>query len=295
MTSSNTFHHCDAIPKEIVRNRQPLFGLPQMWMPAGVEAETIESEGTTIHVWSDGDADWCYAQGILPPNLRARREDQTHDCFERIERIIGQAGFKFEEVARTWFFNHRILDWYGEFNAARTRFFKSRKIERMPASTGVGMPNAAGAALTCAAIAIRPRGKGVAVREVFSPEQCPAMEYKSSFSRAMSLDTPERNLLWISGTASIAPCGKTEHVGDVDKQVARTLEVVEAILHAEKMQWADVTRAVGYFRTAEDAAKFARHARERELPEIPIIFAHADICRDDLLFEMEADAIRFTK
>jgi enamine deaminase RidA (YjgF/YER057c/UK114 family) len=292
MTSSNTSHRCDPIPTGIVKTRQPLFGLPQLWMPAGIEVESIESEGTTVHTWSDEHADWCYAQGILPPNPRLRREEQTRGCFERIERIVSQAGFKFDEVARTWFFNHRILEWYGEFNTVRTVFFDEKGIDRMPASTGVGMPNAPGAELTCAVLAIRPRGNGVAVREVFSPEQCPAVDYRSSFSRAMSLDTPERNLLWISGTASIAPCGKTEYVGDVDKQIDRTLEVVEAILHAEKMNWGDVTRAVGYFRTAADAAKFANHARGRELPpQLPIVFAHADICRDDLLFEMEADAV----
>lgn len=292
MTSLNTSHRCDAPHGDLVSIGQPLFGVPQLWIPAGTEVQTLEAAGSSLHLWSDAHADWCFIHGLLPSNLRLGREEQTRLCFERIEQAVIHAGMNFGDVARTWFFNNRILEWYGEFNAVRTVFFGERNISRMPASTGVGMPNAAGAALTCAALAIRPRRGAAAVREVESPEQCPAMAYKSSFARAMSLDAPAQRQLWISGTASIAPCGKTEHVGDVDKQIDRSLEVVEAILHAEKMNWGDVTRAVGYFRHAKDAARYEVIARGRELPKIPIVLARADICRDDLLFEIEADAAK---
>lgn len=292
MTSSNTSHPCDVTQEGLVTIGQPLFGVPQLWQREGVVPEIVSVEGLTLHLWSDGNAEWCFIPGILPTNPALRREDQTRNCFERIEKAVAHAGMTFKQVARTWFFNHRILEWYGEFNMVRTLFFGVHGIDPMPASTGVGMPNAAGAALSCAALAIRPLREGVTVREVLSPEQCSAMDYKSSFSRAMALDTPDRLDLWISGTASIAPCGATQFVDNVDKQVDRTLEVVEALLRAERMDWSHITRAVGYFKHAADVARFEAIARTRSIPPFPIVFAHADICRDDLLFELEADAVK---
>jgi enamine deaminase RidA (YjgF/YER057c/UK114 family) len=279
------------MPTDVINIGQPLFDIPAMWIPDGIEVQTTEEGGAKVHLWSDKSADWCFVQGLVPANLRMSREEQTRFCFAKIGQIVSNAGMTFAEVARTWFFNYRILEWYDVFNTTRTQFFTEQKITRMPASTGVGMPNAAGAALTCAALAIKPHRKGAAVREVESPEQCPAIKYKSSFARAMSLDTPEGRTMWISGTASIAPCGKTEHVGDVDKQIDRTLEVVEAILRAEKMNWGNMTRAVGYFRNAADIPRFAVRAQQLGLPQLPIVFARAEICRDDLLFELEADAM----
>jgi len=292
MTSLNMFHPSEASREGLITIGQPLFSVPQLWMRDGLEAETVTVEGLTFRLWSDDHADWCFVPGILPANPTQRREDQARSCFDRMERAVSYAGMTFKHVARTWFFNHRILEWYGEFNMVRTLFFGARDIRPMPASTGVGMPNAAGAALSAAVLAIRPKRDSVTVREVLSPEQCPAMDYKSSFSRAMALDTPDRRDLWISGTASIAPCGATQFVGDAEKQIDRTLEVVEAILHAEQMKWDDVTRAVAYFKHADDATRFQTIARAREMPQIPVVLAHADVCRDELLFELEADAVK---
>ena len=71
---------------------------------------------------------------------------------------------------------------------------------------------------------------GMPAAAVPSPLQCPALDYGSSFSRAVELVAGDHRRLFVSGTASISPEGHTLHVGDVDAQVARTMEVVEAML-----------------------------------------------------------------
>ncbi len=244
-------------------------------------------------VWSDADAEYCLLAGILPGELTATRGSQTRDCFEQVETALQEAGMDFSHVVRTWLYLDRLLSWYGEFNEARTGFFKERSVfERLiPASTGIGASNPFGAALTCGALAIRPRNSGLRICEVDSPLQRPATEYRSSFSRAVEVSCTDHRLLTISGTASISPDGASMFAGDVVKQIHRTLDVVEAILQSRGMNWENATRAVGYFHDIRALPVFDACCRERGIAPLPLTPAHATICRADLLFEMELDAV----
>ena len=99
-----------------------------------------------------------------------------------------------------------------------------------------------------------------------------------------------RRTLLISGTASIAPGGETAHVGDVHKQVALTMEVVAAILRSRGMDWSNVTRGIAYFRHFDEAPALERYCQTHGISGLPLVVSAADICRDDLLFELEVDA-----
>ncbi len=268
----------------------------------GTQAFTLEGEnlrrieldgrivGTT---WSGDGADYCLIAGILPVSLSASRGEQTYSCFEQMETALVMAGMDFSHVARTWLYLDHLLDWYDEFNAARTRFFEERSVfERMvPASTGIGAANPYGAALSAGVLAVRPHDNRVQVREVASPLQCPATEYRSSFSRAVEIDSPKQRLLLVSGTASIAPSGESLYADDTAKQIHLTLDVVEAILKSRGMDWKDTTRAIGYFYDAAAIPVFEQCCRERRMPPIPMLPVHATVCRHDLLFEIELDAV----
>ena len=130
----------------------------------------------------------------------------------------------------------------------------------------------------------------VCVQALPSPLQCPALQYGSSFSRAVEVAMPDMRRVFVSGTASIAPGGETVHVGDVLAQTARTCEVVEAILASRQLGWEHVTRATAYVRHAADAGVFEQYRDRAGLPPLPVVVAHNTICRDDLLFELEVDA-----
>lgn len=254
----------------------------------------IELDGRIVgSAWSDDDADYCLLAGVLPADPSAGKGDQTTSCFERIEAALGQAGMEFSHVVRTWLYLDQLLSWYDEFNKARTAFFHARKVfdGLIPASTGIGGANPAGAALAAAALAIRPRRQGVRIQEIVSPLQCAATDYRSSFSRAVEIGLSGRRWLLVSGTASIAPGGESLHTDDVAKQIHLTLDVVEALLHSRDMDWTDTTRAVGYFRDIRDLPVFEECCRERGIPPLPMAPAHAIVCRDDLLFELELDAL----
>ena len=140
-------------------------------------------------------------------------------------------------------------------------------------------------------LAIRPKRSDVRIFAVPSPLQCSALDYRSSFSRAVEVVTPELRCLYISGTASIEPGGKTAFVDDVRKQIELSMDVLHAILTSRGMDWGDVSRAIAYFRNMSSAAEFTAYCREHNIPQFPCAVSHADICRDDLLFEIEADAM----
>jgi enamine deaminase RidA (YjgF/YER057c/UK114 family) len=176
---------------------------------------------------------------------------------------------------------------------ARTNFFLSRGVfdRLIPASTGIGASNPFGAALAAGALAIRPKHDRVVIGEVASPLQCAATEYRSSFARAVEVTFPKRRYLSISGTASIAPGGESLYQDDVVKQIHLTLDVVEAIFKSRGYKWANTVRAIGYFRDINDLSIFDAILKERGIAPLPLAPAHTIVCRDDLLFEIELDAV----
>ena len=84
----------------------------------------------------------------------------------------------------------------------------------------------------------------------------------------------------------------SQHVGDVKAQIDRTMEVVEGILAARHMSLADTSRAVAYFKSAKDVAVFSKWLERRGVNHLPLLNVCCDICRSDLLFELELDALR---
>ncbi len=265
---------------------------------AGADVRRLTQEGTILgSVYTDGLAEYAHLAGIVSHDLAAPRTRQAGDVLEQLESILGMAGMTFRDVVRTWFYNDHILDWYGAFNTVRTRFFDERKVFEglVPASTGIGGGNLHGAALVAEALAVRPLDRaspGVSVREVTSPLQCPATDYRSSFSRAVEVAGPDARTLYVSGTASIAPDGATARREDAAGQIALTLDVVAAILEARAMCWQDVSRAIAYIKSGADIAVYDQIVSQRGLPRIPAIVTENDVCRDDLLFELEVDAVK---
>lgn len=246
------------------------------------------------HSVTDAHARYAILDGLLPErNLTPI--DQAAQLFQRMEDALAQVDMTFaDHVARTWFYLDDILDWYGDFNQARDQFFRARGVfdKRVPASTGIGGANRAGAAIRGDLLAVQPLHPDVVVQPVPSPLQCPALEYGSSFARAMEILTPDLQRLTVSGTASIAPEGHTLHVGDVDAQIDLSMRVVHAILEARGLSWEHSVRAVGYTKNRADFDRYRAWADRNGLAELPVALVQNDVCRDDLLFELELDAVR---
>jgi enamine deaminase RidA (YjgF/YER057c/UK114 family) len=273
---------------------QPLAGL-QVYGVADTEVERIRIDGRVVgSVYSDGTARHCMLGGLGARVRSCTRAEQTRHAIGELESALAQAGFSLADTVRTWFYLDDILSWYDEFNRARTEIYSRIKFRTgsLPASTGIGAKNHAGTALALASWAMQPLDHSAHAEEIGSPLQCPAPAYGSSFSRAMEISSAAGRRLLISGTASIAPGGETSWKDDPRRQVELTMEVVEAILQSRNFSFSDVSRATAYFRRSEDAWAFTEWCARKHQMSLPAVIVHSDVCRDDLLFELEADAVQ---
>jgi enamine deaminase RidA (YjgF/YER057c/UK114 family) len=258
----------------------------QLVAASGCPVTRVEGGGFVVE---GPEARHFFHGGIEPTNAAAPHEEQAESVFFQMERALDAAGMSFSDVVRTWFYNDRILDWYPGFNAVRTGYFRRHDIRRMPASTGIGAPNPRGSALVAKVLAVVRRASGAAaVRTVRSPLQCDAFAYGSAFSRAMAFEDSRTRTLHISGTASISPGGESAHPGDTAAQIRLTMDVVRAILGEAGMDFSDTVRSVAYFRNPSDIPLWGPQCGG--FYAMPGVVLGCDVCRDDLLFEIELDA-----
>jgi len=261
---------------------------------AGTRVESLTFGGRVVgRCFEEGHARHCVFGDIRPTNPAAPREQQAMQVFENMEAALRGAGLSMVNVARTWLFLDDLLAWYGPLNQVRREFFERCGLfnRTVPASTGVGVKNPGGSALVAGTWAVEPTNGALFVGEVGSPLQCPAPAYGSCFSRAVEIVTPGWRRVFVSGTASIAPKGESVCAGDVEAQIDLSMQVVRAILVSRELDYSDVTRATAYLRNPADAPQFRRWCDKLGLDNWPLVTTQAVVCRDELLFEIEVDAL----
>jgi enamine deaminase RidA (YjgF/YER057c/UK114 family) len=214
------------------------------------------------------------------------------------EDLLAREGFSFRDVARTWFYLRDILDWYGPFNAVRSAAFRRMGLVgtngdgQIPASTGIEGRNHRGGWCALDLLALRPASGGrVEMRRLHNRKQNEATEYGSAFARAMAVVLGDARYLFVSGTASIDDHGRTAHAGDFETQTRYTLEAVEALLEGAGASLADVGQATAFLARPSDGPSFERIVERSGLRDAPLVTTVADVCRHDLLFELDATAV----
>jgi enamine deaminase RidA (YjgF/YER057c/UK114 family) len=236
-----------------------------------------------------------------PDATSAGRVAWYRSMFEGADALLAGQGFSFREVARTWLFLERLLEDYDDLNRARTGFFASRGLVSsgrevfLPASTGIQgrSPDGAPGVLDVLAVST-PAGSRPALAPIRSTRQDSAFNYGSAFSRGMHLGEGEGAPLLVSGTASIDRDGQSLHAGDVRGQILETYRDVAAVLEAGGARFASVATAIRYHKDPECWREHRQLAGAGHLPRFPAIDVYADVCRPELLFEMEAVALRPT-
>jgi enamine deaminase RidA (YjgF/YER057c/UK114 family) len=212
---------------------------------------------------------------------------------EKADAALKQFGADFLSVPRTWMWLKDILSWYDDFNHVRTKFFTERRLigagtrQSMPASTGIGLGPADGGNCAMDLIAVLEPTDCTQYLQAAGKQQC-ALEYGSAFSRAARSIMPAGQTVFVSGTASIDANGVTTHIGDASGQIATTIGNVRAVLADMHCKDEDVVQAVAYCKTTEVEKIF--NASKGAL-DWPWLTAICDICRPDLLFEIEATAM----
>ncbi len=268
----------------------------QFFAISGTELTPIISNNKIVGYFYETEvAEFCYLANIYSDNIELSNSEQVDNTFNKINDILHSLNMNFSNIARMWNYLDDLLSWYDDFNVTRTAFFNKHNIFKnklTPAATGIGAANSAGAAYLGNVIAIKPKNNQISVDEIISPMQCPALDYKSSFSRAVKIEQFESKQIYVSGTASIEPMGKTVHIDDIKGQIELTMEVISEILSSQNITWENVSDSIAYFTKLEDVKILNQFLKENRYPDFPITISHANICRDNLLFELELNAIK---
>ena len=108
----------------------------------------------------------------------------------------------------------------------------------------------------------------------------------------MSVGFSNSKLLLISGTAAIDKTGSSVYIGNFESQIVFTLEIVSSILRQENGSFSNVAQAIVYLKRRKDMDSCLKILDGAGFPRARAIFQlDVDVCRDNLLFEIELTAV----
>lgn len=224
----------------------------------------------------------------------------SRSAYEQIFALLETLDFPF--VLRFWNYMADIngtshnLERYRQFNLGRQQAFAAKEKERagnVPAACALGT---ASGPLTIAFLAAR-----IPSQPIENPRQVSAYDYPAQygprsplFSRASVATIGASNLLFLSGTASIVG-HTTLHADDVMAQTDESLTNVEAVLDETcRKTGRECTLGnleyIVYIRQPADLSKVQAVMERRIGANVRATYLQADICRTDLLVEIEGSS-----
>jgi hypothetical protein len=278
--------------------------------------ETWHAEGTLHQGHSEGihwrrNADVLYgviewAEAELPhtdAGTMKPLQAGARSAYERLFRLLRQQ--QLPHLWRVWNYVGNInqeshgLERYRQFNLGRYTAF-----EEAHRDTGGQVPAACAIGVQGGPLCIAFLAGSAPVVPVENPRQLSAWRYPAqygprapTFSRAALVHPPGQEALFISGTASIVG-HETVHVGDVAAQCVETVRNLECVVQEANR----LARSRAPFSLADMSHRaYVRHAGDAEIVQrtlqpllgpAPLVCVQADICRSDLLVEVESQAIQ---
>jgi enamine deaminase RidA (YjgF/YER057c/UK114 family) len=237
------------------------------------------------------------------------------EAFKMIAAVLNQEGMTFNNLIRQWNYIGNILELkdgyqnYQLFNEVRSEYYKKyRTTQGFPAATGIGM-KLGGVFIDFYALMT---SEDLTIKAVDNPNQVNAYQYGQQvlkglitkgkslknppcFERALLVANNHRRTLFISGTASIIG-QETIGKGNVIEQTLVTIENINKLkdsgyigqLIGQELSPGKCSLVRVYVRNQKDFAAVKDICSEH-YPNVPSIFTESDICRDDLLVEIEAE------
>lgn len=301
---------------------------PEKPWKVAIEATLIQDGLYNIHfrrhkgfpylVLESSNGKELWAAGLSSYTFPGDTRKAAEAAFDLANEILTAEDMTMDNIVRQWNYIGNILTIrdniqnYQVFNEVRNDYYtRYRKGNGYPAATGVGMMHGGVILDFCA---LQP-GESTILKPVDNPHQLNAYNYgpqvlkgdaptKGSlkhppqFERALLITNSEEVTLHISGTASIIG---QETVGrdDVEKQTMVTIENIESLADVKRINLLlpgsflsrrcfSLLRV--YVKKDQDFNNVKRICTKL-FPLVPSVFVKADICRDDLLMEVEAEAV----
>jgi len=282
-------------------------GLVQYYSVDGINYSTITSDEFLE----------CWVVGAQLSGNGDNKYEAADGSFRKLKLVLNNLDLDFDSIVRQWNYVGEILDLsyangrtmqnYQIFNEVRNSYYTQyRKCSSFPAATGIGM-NSTHVGIDCYAIG---NSSNVQIIPISNPNQEESYQYGQDvlvgdaivhkqapqFERAILLKSGASSRLIISGTAAIIG-QKTIGIGDVVQQTKTTIDNIETLVSRTNLmnhcfnneQYPD---KYGYLRVyvkyRSDITTVKQICTEK-YGDVPMTFVQADICRDNLLVEIEAE------
>lgn len=243
---------------------------------------------------------FLYAGGFQGDVIHFRIEQQAVEAFRLMGEVLKREGFPVHSIVRQWNYIEQITAFdgpdqhYQTFNNARGDFYaRADWSEGYPAATGIGA-NLGGILVDADAAVFRDSACFATsidnnlqvAAHAYSEGVLEAARQKKTtpkFERAKSLTFGGRRVIYISGTAAIRGEESLKGVG-LERQLHITMENIAHLIGNARPEMLRV-----YLKYKSDYAQAERLMNAYKL-DIPISYMWADVCRDELLIEIEGIA-----
>ncbi len=298
-------------PSHCAAHALPLFHIPmaclggeqhaQQWWGVGDEKPTVDSQthNPVVVTWAQ-TRDFLFAHVSMTTPMPVAQ--QSFEVYQTLLRALKSQGKS--HLLRIWNYLPHItepengVERYRLFNLGRKDAFRAQNYtlaEGAPAACALGTHSGG---LQVAILASK--RSSIAIE---NPRQVSSYHYPKQygedapiFSRAAWLPQPAgEDVLFISGTASIVG-HQTLHGGDVLAQTQESIRNIQAILHSANDKAGTAQWQLGGLR----GCVYIRHATDYPVVHACLLahgmsnfcYLQADICRSDLLVEIEAEGQR---
>jgi hypothetical protein len=236
----------------------------------------------------------------------------SEKAFSRLTEIFDSLDFEINSIVRQWNYIENILGFdgneqrYQAFNNVRSVIYDdSFKTKGYPAATGIGM-NQGGTIIEFIAI----RSDRLVTSAIDNPEQVSAHLYSKKvligdecelkttpkFERARFIKLFGKKIIFISGTASIRG-EQTVGIDNPSEQTEVTINNIRQLYSKEILNKISIEKMVPkyghariYVKDRKDFAAIKKTFRTH-FGNLPVVYIVADICRPDLLVEIEGKVI----
>jgi enamine deaminase RidA (YjgF/YER057c/UK114 family) len=259
-----------------------------------------------------------HAVGLSSSDLSEGTGEQANIAFGQMKAILEQEELEFSDIVRQWNYienivgvkseNQELEQNYQQFNDVRSEYYNSDTFKNgFPAATGIGM-NVGGVILDF--VAFSP-AKNISIHPVQNPHQIDAHQYSDKvliggdcakkttpkFERAKVVSNNTVNEVFISGTAAILG-QETINQQKIADQTLATIQNINNLISFDNLKANGVKIGENlitpsylrvYVKNSKDIPMVKKICNEY-ISNVPTLYLESDICRDNLVVEIEGIA-----
>jgi enamine deaminase RidA (YjgF/YER057c/UK114 family) len=302
--------------KDFLGRDIPITLVPQPLLPSeGLSAEIYTLNTTEAIQFKEGyglilneDSSLIFIEGIASSDFSDGVFKQSKEVFEKINAILTHHGFTTDDIVRQWNYIGNITHHrdgrqnYQEFNDARSEYYQNGSWPNgYPAATGIGA-SCNGIIVGCIAYksanGIHPINNPLQIaaheysKKVLVDDNANAIKSTPKFERAKLIEIDGQACCFVSGTAAIRG-EQSMDASSARSQAIQTIENIEHLVSKENLERygckpydLHFVNLRVYIKNAEDYEEI-RSVVEEKYPDTPTVYTIADVCRPELLVEIE--------